>query len=276
MRSVYACLLALLVLAVIIGGCLEEEDHATEYQEEMNFILHRSITLINDELTGISQVTDENAMVLSILGLDNTDALDSLKQSLQKYPYARSSLVIDADGVVIAAVPEKYTDTVGLDLSYQPAVERANTEQQQIVSDVFWLVEGFYGISQSSPIFSRDGQYLGYTDITYQPEVMIEQVITPLFANTPYDVWVVETNGRVIYDTTPEEIGRNLFSDPVYQLPGLQEVFFHIVSETSGKTEYTFWDRNWQHLETKTAVWGTAGVYGAEWRIVITRVIRRK
>lgn len=274
MRSLHACLLALLILAIFIGGCLERDDDEAIFHEEMHFILHESITLINDELTGISQVTDENAVVLSSLGLDNPDALDPLKNSLQRYPYAHSSLVIDAEGVVIAAVPEKYADTVGLDLSYQPAVERANTEQQQIVSDVFWLVEGFYGISQSSPIFSRDGEYIGYTDITYQPEVMIERLITPLFADTPYDVWVVETNGRVIYDTTPEEIGRNLFSDPIYQLPGLQEVFLRIVSETGGKTEYTFWDRNWEHQVKKSAIWGTAGVYGAEWRVVITRVIR--
>jgi hypothetical protein len=96
-------------------------------------------------------------------------------------------------------------------------------------------------------------------------------VIAPLTNGTPYDIWVTETDGTVIYDTTPEEIGKNLFSDPGYQSAGLQEAFTRIVAEPSGSLEYSFWDRNWGRNVTKEAQWGTAGIDGAEWRVVVTR-----
>lgn len=271
MRQLNALLLPVIILAVCICGCIGGSDDDTGNQREMNRILDESITSINEELVSISLATGENADQLAALGLDHPEALNFLKQTLQNFAYAHSSVVISPDGIVIAAVPEQYADLAGLDWAYQPEVERANTEQASIVSEVFWLVEGFYGISQSSPIFTADGEYIGYTDITYQPDQMISRQIDPILTKTPYDIWVAETGGRVIYDTTAEEIGRNLFTDPAYQEPGLQEAFQKIVSQPAGETTYTFWDLNWQHQVTKTAIWGTAGVHGAEWRVVITQ-----
>ncbi len=271
MRSLNALLLPVIILAVFISGCLGGVDEDAGHHDEMSRILDESINSINQELADISQATGENADQLATLGLDSPEALDILKQTLGSFPYAHSSLVISPEGIVVAAVPEQYADLLGQDWAYQPEVERANTEQVRIVSDVFWLVEGFYGISQSSPIFSADGQYLGYTDITYRPEQMISRQTNPLLTGTPYDIWIAETGGRVIYDATAEEIGRNLFTDPAYQEPGLQEAFQSIVSDPAGETTYTFWDRNWQQQVTKTAIWGTAGINGAEWRVVITR-----
>ncbi len=270
MRPLNALLLPVIIFFVCICGCLGGVDEDAVHHDEMSRILDESIHSINEELNSLSLTTTENADQLAILGLDSPEALDFLKQSLQKYVYAHSSVVIAPNGIVIAAVPEQYADLAGLDWAYQPEVERANTEQVKIVSDVFWLVEGFYGISQSSPIFSADGEYLGYTDITYRPEQMISRQIDPVLTGTPYDIWVTETGGRVIYDATAEEIGRNLFTDPAYQEPGLQEAFQRIVSDPAGETTYTFWDTNWQEQVTKTALWGTAGVDGAEWRVVIT------
>ncbi|MDO8842558.1 cache domain-containing protein, partial [Methanocalculus sp.] len=232
MRLRLTFLLIFLILFACIGGCVDETKQSDDV--EMNRILQESILLINDEMNSLSEATEENAMVLSSKGLDDPDAMDSLRGWLRTFPYAISSIVIRSDGVVIAAVPEHYHQILGMDLSYQPAVQRANTIQENIVSDVFWLVEGFFGISQSSPIFSSDGEYLGYTDITYRPEMMIGHEITPILAKTSYDIWVTDTNGRVLYDTTAEEIGRNLFSDPAYQSPGLQEAFSAIVSGKSG------------------------------------------
>ncbi|MCP1716167.1 hypothetical protein J2T58_002042 [Methanocalculus alkaliphilus] len=269
MRWWNAVIVALLLITLPSAGCVGEE----KLNDEMEELVAGSISLIERELIAITEITDQNADLLSEKGLDSPDALTIMGDRLRTIPYAHSSLVIGADGVVISAVPEEYAGIVGMDLSFQPAVRRANSEQVPIVSDLFWLVEGFYGISQSSPIFDADGEYLGYTDITYEPEILIRRVITPLLWERPYDLWVTDTNGTILYDTTAEEIGRNLFIDPAYQTGNLQEVFMEIVSSASGSTEYTFWDRHWGQEVRKEAVWGTAGVYGAEWRVVTTRSI---
>jgi len=269
MRCWNAVFFALLLLTLCSAGCLT----GTESDDEMQDILIESIDLIERELTAITEITDGNADLLSEKGLDSPDALALMAGRLRMIPYAHSSLVIGADGVVISAVPEAYAGIIGMDLSYQPAVQRANSEQAPIVSDLFWLVEGFYGISQSSPIIGTDGEYLGYTDITYEPQILIRRVVSPLLKERPYDLWVTDTDGTIFYDTTAEEIGRNLFMDPAYQGDELQENFRRIVSSESGNTEYTFWDRHWDQQVEKEAIWGTAEVHGTEWRVVITRIM---
>ena len=69
-------------------------------------------------------------------------------------------------------------------------------------------------------------------------EELIGRVIMPLLQDTSYDAWAVQTDGRVIFDTTAEEIGKNLFTDPAYQSVGLQEAFKRVVAE-HGTESYT-------------------------------------
>ncbi|MDN7024565.1 sodium:calcium antiporter [Methanoculleus sp. FWC-SCC1] len=264
---VHATFALLLVIAVLGAGCTGDERPSPQTSQES--VIRDAVSGINDELESVEAAVGENARVLGESGLTGAAGREALKQTLLEYPWAESSLVIAKDGVVVMAVPENYGEIVGRDLSYQPQVQRANREQVPIVSEVFPLEEGFSGISQSYPIFGTE--YLGYTDITYRPDILIGRVIAPIINGTPYDAWATQTDGRVIYDTTPEEIGKNLFSDPVYQSPGLQEAFTRIVSEPSGSIEYSFYDLNWERNVTKEAVWDTAGIDGAEWRIVITR-----
>ncbi len=261
-------IIALLIAAAVLGaGCTGDELPSLQISQES--VICDAVSGINGELESVRASVGENARVLGESGLTGAAGKEALKQTLLEYPWAESSLVISKDGIVVMAVPENYGDVVGKDLSYQPQVQRANREQVPIVSEVFPLEEGFSGISQSYPIFGTE--YLGYTDITYRPDILIGRVIAPLINGTPYDAWATQTDGLVIYDTTPEEIGKNLFSDPVYQSPALQEAFTRITSEPSGSLEYSFYDLNWERNVTKEAIWDTAGIDGAEWRIVITR-----
>ncbi len=264
---IYAIVALLIAVAVLGAGCTEDGRPSPQITQES--VLSDAVSGINDELESVRVSVGENARVLGETGLTGAAGREALKQTLLKYPWAESSLVISKDGIVVMAVPENYGDIVNMNLSYQSPVQRANREQVPIVSEVFYLEEGFYGISQSYPVFGTE--YLGYTDITYRSDILIGRVVAPLINGTPYDAWATQTDGRVIYDTTPEEIGKNLFSDPVYQSPGLQEAFTRIVSEPSGSLEYSFYDLNWERNVTKEARWDTAGIDGAEWRIVITR-----
>jgi len=264
---VYAIVALLLTIAVLGAGCTEASQPSLQVTQES--VLEDAVSGINGELEAINASVGENARVLGETNLTSAAGKDALRQTLLKYPWAESSLVISKDGIVVMAVPENYGEILNKNLSYQPQVQRANREQVPLVSEVFYLEEGFYGISQSYPVFGAE--YLGYTDITYRPDILIGRVVTPLINGTPYDAWATQTDGLVIYDTTPEEIGKNLFSDQVYQSPGLQEAFARITSEPSGTVEYRFYDLNWERNVTKEAIWDTAGIGGAEWRIVITR-----
>lgn len=260
---------------VIFSGCTTQESatqstQTNDTQVQMEAVAGELTQSINSGLNEVKSGNYNNSLALSENGLSGDAAEKTLSENLLNYPWAQSSLVISKEGVVLTAAPKNYADIIGEDLSWQSQVKTANTEQTPIVSDVFTMAEGFTGISQSYPVFSESGDYLGYNDITYRPETFLGRQILPIMEATPYDVWVSQTDGTLIYDTKKEEIGNNFLSDSMYSDPVLQAVFARIVKEPSGSDEYIFSDKNWNKNVTKKAVWETAGIDGAEWRVVVT------
>ncbi|MDE4907729.1 cache domain-containing protein [Methanogenium marinum] len=257
---------------VVFSGCTTQESttQTDDTQVQMEAVADDLTTSIDSGLNDVKSGIYNNSLALSENGLSGDAAEKTLSENLLNYPWAQSSLVISKEGVVVTAVPQNYADIIGDDLSWQSQVQTANTEQTPIVSDVFTMAEGFIGISQSYPVFSESDEYLGYTDITYSPETFLGRQILPIQEGTPYDVWVSQTDGTLIYDTKKEEIGNNLLSNPMYSDPVLQAVLTRIVTEPSGSDEYLFSDKNWNQNVTKKAVWETAGIDGAEWRVVVT------
>ena len=263
-----AVLILVLAASVAVAACTSRAgDRETAM---MDTVAQQLTASINAGLGDLKAGNQNNSRALSTAGLSGQKAEDILAKNLLRYPWAISSLVISRDGIIMTAVPNNYAGMVGTNLSWQPQFQKMNAARGPTVSGVFRMVEGFTGISQSYPVFSSSGEYLGYTDITYAPDVFLGRYIEGVTSQTAYDVWVAQTDGTVIYDTHKEEIGTNLFSDPAYADPALQEIFTRIVKEPAGSGKYTFHDRNWNRNVTKTAVWDTAGIDGAEWRVVVT------
>lgn len=259
----------IVVLALLLAGCTTPQGPGSRDSAE-NATLHKAIAAINAELTGVADQNLASSRLLAETGLTGYRAEVILQQKLDALPWALSSVTISPDGIIVAAIPEHYHGIVGSDVRYQAPTREALTMKVPRVSEVFMMDEGFAGISQSAPVFAKNGSYLGYTDVTYRPETLIGRAVLPVIDWTPYSLWVVQTDGRIIYDVMEEEIGKNLFSDASYQDPGLQAVLSRIVSEPSGSGTYRYWDRDWEREIDKDAVWGTAGIDGAEWRVVLT------
>lgn len=265
-----ACIAILLVAVVVLGaGCVGESQPPPEEAERS--VLLEAVAGINGELESINASIGESARVLGETGLRSAAGKEAVQRAMLNHPYTESTLVATKEGIVTMAVPESYAGTVGSDISSHAETERSVQKQVPLVSEVFPLAEGYAGVAQSYPIFGAGGEYIGFVSVAYRSDALIGRAIVPLINGTPYDIWVTQTDGLVVYDTTPEEIGRNLFADPVYQAPGLQEAFSRIVAEPSGSLEYSFWERNWERNVTKKAIWDTAGISGTEWRVVATQ-----
>ncbi len=271
MRMHVIALTLLIAVLVLVAGCTEETLPPPGGAGE--FILKETVDGINSELEAIRASIGESARVLGETGLDSAEGKEAVRQAMLNHPYTESTLVVTREGIVTMAVPENYVETVGGDISSHLETERSVREQVPLVSEVFPLAEGYAGVAQSYPIFEDGGEYIGFVSVAYRPDTLIDRVAAPLLSGTPYDIWVTQRDGMVIHDTTPEEIGRNLFTDPVYQAPGLQEAFSRITAGPSGSLEYSFWNRDWARNVTKEAIWDTAGVDTAEWRVVVTRNI---
>lgn len=258
---------ALFIAVTVLGaGCTGESRPPPE-----EAVLQEAVARINGELASVRASAGESARVLGEAGLTSTAGERAVRQAMLNHPYTESTLVVTKDGIVAMAVPDSYAGTVGSDISSHLETGRSIRKQVPLVSEVFPLAEGYAGVAQSYPVFGEGGEYLGFVSIAYRPETLIGRTVAPLANGTAYDIWVTQTDGVVIYDTTPEEIGKNLFSDPAYRSPALQEAFSRIAAESSGSLTYSFWDTDWARTVTKEAVWGTAGIDGTEWHVVVTQ-----
>ena len=269
MNSRIFLILLIAGIVVLSAGCTTPAGPKTR-DTGANATLARAVDAINAELAGVREHNAATAAGLSVVGITGEGADAILRQKLSALPWALSTVTISPGGVIVAAMPEHYRGIVGRDVSYQGPVQKALALKAPLVSEVFMMEEGFAGISQSAPVFAGNGTYLGYTDVTYRPGTLVERAVSPVLAGTPYSLWVVQSDGTIIYDVMPEEIGKNLLSDPSYNDPDLQAVLKRIVSEPSGSGSYRYWDRDWDQEIGKDAVWGTAGIDGAVWRVVLT------
>jgi hypothetical protein len=262
-------ILAILVIASVAAGCTAP---ATEPDTaDMTRVARGISASVNAGLDDIKAGLGNTSATLAATGLSGRKANAVLADNLLRYPWTLSSFAFSPGGVVLAAAPENCSVFIGANLSWQPGVQKANAVRVPAASGVFPMVEGFSAMLQTCPVFSSTGEYLGYADITYRPEVFFGQHIGPLTNGTEYDVWVVQTDGTEVYDTTPAEIGKNILTDPAYADPALREIATRIVNEPSGTGTYTFWNREWNRNVTKRAAWETAGIDGTEWRVVVTR-----
>ncbi|MFH0995359.1 MAG: BMP family ABC transporter substrate-binding protein [Pseudomonadota bacterium] len=96
-------------------------------------------------------------------------------------------------------------------------------------------------------------------------------IIAPVAANLPVDIFLMQTDGLMVYDVDPEQIGRNVFHDPLYQpFPDLLALAKKVAANKKGTGVYRFYQAGSGKPVIKKAFWKTIGRHGAEWRIVIT------
>jgi len=269
--NAYAPVVILLILAatLVLAGCTAPA--ADTRDADMNAAAAGLTSSIDAGLGEIKAGLKNTSAELSTTGLSGPGAEEALARNLGNYPWAFSSIAVSKDGIVMAAVPDNPVVRPGLNMSGRVQIDEAIAAKVPQVSRLFRMEEGTYAVSQTYPVFLPSGEYLGYIDITYPPEIFLSRYTGPVMNRTGYDVWVIQDDGTEIYDTSPGEIRKNIITDEVYADPSVRAVAARIVNNPSGTGTYTFWDRDWNGNITKTAVWETAGIDGAEWRIGVTR-----
>ncbi len=264
--------LAGLCFCLISAGCTTiPEPSGSQEDARMTALLENAAAEVSAGLSLLQESNAESAEKLSKTGITGDAAGEVLQEKLSGVsPYVISSLVIDAEGIVTAAAPIHYEAIVGTDLGYQPEVQYANKIKKPVLSNIFLLKEGFSGISLSYPVFSGTS-YLGYTDLTFRPEIFLRQYFRPITEETGYEFMVLQTDGMILYETNEEEVGKNSFTDPLYQSTEVPKLAEKVVAETSGRAEYTFWDADWKKEVLREISWSTVTFDGTEWRIAVIR-----
>jgi hypothetical protein len=208
---------------------------------------------------------------LSGAGLEGPDARDILNNLCGVVPYAVDCATVDLKGRMVTVEPAGYRKFEGSDISKQEQIVLIQKSRRPVMSKVFRAVEGFDAIDIEYPVFSPEGEFIGSASLLMRPDSLFSAVVTPMVQGLPVDVWVMQKDGRIIYDPDTEEIGRMLFDDPLYaSFPELLSLGKTIVRKKSGSGSYEFLGRDLKGPVRKDACWATVGVLGTEWRLVVT------
>jgi hypothetical protein len=217
--------------------------------------------------------TDLKAAAKALSNTDlKADAARKILNDLRKYrPYVIDCSIIDADGVKVTVEPAEYKQYEGANRSDLPHVIELLKNKKPVMSNVYHSAEDIHAVSVGYPIFSEKGEFLGAVRMLIRHEGFLK----PLVENEPCKIWVMQKNGLIVYDVDPEEIGKNIFSDPIFS-PFEDLISFSktVVSSKSGAGSYSFYIGGLKdkRLAEKIAAWDTAGLYGTEWRVVAMEV----
>jgi hypothetical protein len=211
---------------------------------------------------------------LSGTGLHSPEARKILRDLCRSAPYAVDCAAVDGAGRMLTVEPEQYRQFEGSDISKQEQIIRLRESKEPVLSKVIRTVEGFDAVDIQHPVFSPLGGFAGSVSVLIRPESLLSGIAAPLVQGLPVDVWVMQKDGRIIYDPDAEEIGRMLFDDPIYKaFPQLLSLGVMISKERSGSGSYEFLGKGLKKPVRKDAYWTTVGLHGTEWRVVVTHTL---
>jgi hypothetical protein len=259
---------AVLMIVIICGSI------ACKTSGDVGNTLNQVQQSTRDEMEQLDRDMGEVAGKLSGKDLAGEQTRSALAGLLQNRPYVVDVCTIDRTGRMIAVEPATYREFEGSDISGQEQVIRLFRTQQPVLSLNFKTVEGFEAADMEYPIFSSDKEITGAISVLVKPEMVLGQIIVPAVIEKPFTIWAMQSDGRILYDADPQEIGRNLFLDPLYlPFPQLISLGREMSAKKTGTGGYEFFDTGMQKIVKKEARWVTCDLYGTGWILVSIRVI---
>jgi hypothetical protein len=252
-------------IGVVAGAPAEDagDDLATilgELEKEIGLGLNRIDTALAKAAKG-----------LAVKGMRSAEARIILRDLCRSTSSAVDCAIVDGSGRMIVVEPEEYRRFEGADIRKQEQIIRLHKAGKPVMSRVIRTVEGFDAVDIEYPVFTARGELAGSVSILIRPESLISEVATSLVQGLPIDVWAMQGDGRILYDPDKEEIGRILFTDPIYKpFPQLRSLGKMISNSRTGSGSYEFFGKGLKKQVRKDAFWTSVGLYSTEWRVVAT------
>lgn len=243
---------------------LPKDARAFEPKERLETLKVR-MTAVLDMLAEESRTAAERLSE----GLDPEAVRSVLKDFCEGLSYVEDCAFVNTDGILKYVEPATFHDVEGQSIRDQEQFRRLKEIKKPVFSRVFKSIEGFEALDYEYPVFSESGQWLGAVSALMRPVNFIRLALEPEIKDLPYEVLVLQTDGVILYGD-PDEIGRNVFSDPLYKdFPSLMELCRRIVKEPSGEGTYTFTGRKSAKPVEKKAYWTTVEPGDNVWRLIM-------
>lgn len=209
---------------------------------------------------------------LALTGLDGDEACRILSGLASRYHYVVDCSTVDYNGKIVTVWPTTYHEFAGADISEQEQVMRLKETRRPVLSNVFMSVEGFAAVDMQWPVFNRPNELIGSVSLLIDQEQLFSSFAVPELQGQRLELMVMQKDGYILYDTDSSQIGRNTFTDPLYQdYTGLLALAQKVVADRAGVGTYASPDQSLQEQATQKSLWTTVGLYGTEWRLIVNQ-----
>lgn len=257
---------------------------AAESEVDMLFMLLQIQANVQGNLTDLDSDVANAAQNLSTTGLEGDAARGVLQRLLETNSNLVEAVTFGKEGTIVVAECKGCEGGEGANISSQEHIAHVLQDKTPAFSKQFLLVEGYNGTALAYPVFSPQGEFIGGISTIIEPDKLMNALVAPKLhfdvnnrSNiTDYSFWVMHLDGLIAYDRDASQIGKYLFTDPLYEpYPSLLELGHKIASERAGHGYYSFQvTEGNKNVVTKESYWTTAGLYGREWRLVVTKIVQ--
>ena len=248
-------------------------DSSTEptQEEELISMLEQSQMTVDSAISNVFADAEKAGVAILASNFNETTTRAELSGILSKYTTVLDVVYVNDKGIIKYVEPATYKSSEGGDLSSQVHIQLMMNSKQNVMSNLFKLVENINGVVIAAPIICN-GKFMGSVNVVIQPDKFIGYYINKYVAGKVDDFWVMETNSTEIFDTDSTQIGRNILTDPLYaQFTSLHEAVKTINNGASGKTFYSFLDKTKNKTVTKDVWWRTSIYYNTTWKFQIVK-----
>jgi len=177
---------------------------------------------------------------------------------------------VDSKGVMRQVEPREYKNFENTDISSQEHVKTMLKKPAPLLSSGFTAVEHFTAVVISHPLYDSKKAFTGSINLLIRPELLVDSLLKKTTIPDDYELWIMQPDGMIIYDQDKGEIGRMLFSDPIYANYGnLLKLSKKIVSSPAGEGSYIYLAPESNEKAIKNAIWQSVRLHNREWRVVL-------
>ncbi len=220
---------------------------------------------VNANLSEIDRALLDASLTLTDAGVEGPEAQEVLDDLAGLGPWVVDCITVDLNGTIVEVMPEEYQYVAGTSIIDQEHIERLLSTRRPVGLAYIESVEGFYAMDFASPIFDGEGRLTGAVTVLVNSTELFGTVLAPYQPEGSAKIWAMMPDGTIISDPDSEQIGRNTFTDPLFQpFPDLLAVAGRVEMERSGTGRYEI------SGTTRDVFWTTADYQGSEIRILLS------
>jgi len=204
------------------------------------------------------------------------NAREVLESAFNSTPDAVCYLAFTSEGDIsgIFPAPSDDGDAPQKGLINGAISSRAAAQEPLMTEAILYGDTPVFAIIQ--PVYDENKKYTGAVAAVIDSFGLLDGIVTPFEEASNTTFTVMQTNGLILYDLDTQQIGKNLFTDEIFDgFPNLRNLGVKFTANSEGYGSYTYYptgDDGGRPVK-KLAYWDSADLYGTQWRVIMFKEV---